>query len=170
MKTGSKPIIAALLLFASSVLYANENDSGNRDFYGDIGYLPLVVHLPYNVKLEPQLARYVLGLRLKENLDFEGMVGATTDGDKSVRATIGGLYMKPKLAITQSTTFFMRIGANRTLLDERASGSLTRLAYGYGLQTKIDDNLYCQVDYMHFGSTNSQRSVQGATISLGVIF
>lgn len=170
MKSKNKPIIAAFLLFAANALYANENFPPNEDFYNEIGYLPLAIHLPYNVTLKPQLVRYVLGVRFKENLDFEGIVGATTDSDKNVRATIGGLFIKPKMSISEDSTVFMRFGPTRTSLDGRASGSLTRIAYGLGFQTRISDNLYWQVDHMHYGSSNSSQSVKGVSTSLGMTF
>lgn len=162
--------IATALLFISSALYASETITDGKSSYGEIGYLPLAVHFPYNVTLKPKLVRYVLGVNFNEHLDLEGMVGATTDSDKSVRATIVGLFMKPKMAITEDSTIFLRFGSTRTLLDGRASGSLTRIAHGFGFQTKIGDNLYWQVDYMHYGSNDAYKSVRGGTISLGMTF
>lgn len=170
MKSRNQTIIAAVLLFASGVVSANEPAYQMRETYIEAGYLPLAIHFPYNVKLEPKLLRFTLGANFNEYLALEGMVGATTDSDKSVRSTIGGLFIKPKVTITEDSTVFMRVGPARTSLYGSASGSLTRLAYGFGLQTKISDNLHLQVDYMHYGSDNSYKSVRGGTISLGMTY
>lgn len=163
-------IVIASLLFISSALYASETITDEKNFYSEIGYLPLTVHFPYNVTLEPKLVRYVFGVKLHEHLDLEGIVGATTDSDNSVRANIGGIFMRPKVAMTEDSTVFLRFGPARTSLDGRASGSLTRIAYGFGFQTKIGDNLYWQVDYMHYGSNEAHKIVRGGTISLGMTF
>lgn len=164
-------VIPSLLLLVSATLCAAEEATTQRaNTYNEIGYLPLTIHLSNNVKFVPKLARYTLGKNLTEHLDLEGMLGATIDNDTDVRATIGGVFVKPKMSISEDSTLFMRFGPTRTLLDGRASGSPTRIAYGLGFQTQISDNLYWQVDYMHYGSPNSHQSAKGGSISLGMNF
>jgi opacity protein-like surface antigen len=82
-----------------------------------------------------------------------------------------GLFLKPKMALTENTEVFARAGVMRTeiIASPRGSHTGTDVAYGLGIQTNFTKSVYGQLDYMHSYDRDSVAA-KGYTLSLGTRF
>lgn len=167
MKMTIRKLTTLFLVITANAVCAQEPPS---TFYGEVGQLPLVVRFSDASKVTPKLVRSLIGINITENFAVEGVLGVTLNKDEDVTATMAGTFLKSHLAINEDVTFFGRLGVNRTMLGGVANGSITRTAYGIGLQTQFTRDFYGQFDYMIYGKSPNSESVRGATFSIGTRF
>lgn len=167
MKMTIRKLTALFLVITATAVCAQEPPT---TIYGEVGQLPLVVRFSDTSKVTPKLVRSLIGINITENFAVEGVLGVTLNKDEAVTATMAGTFLKSHLAINEDVTFFGRLGVNRTMLGGVANGSITRTAYGIGLQTQLTKDFYGQLDYMIYGKSPNSESVRGATFSIGTRF
>ena len=82
-----------------------------------------------------------------------------------------GIFIKPKMALTDNTEAFVRVGAVRADITAAtgASHKGNDLAYGLGIQTNFTKSVYGQLDYMN-AYERSGVAAKGYTVSLGARF
>lgn len=82
-----------------------------------------------------------------------------------------GIFLKPKMALTDSTEIFARVGAMRSKITAATGGAHTGndVAYGLGIQTNFTKTVYGQLDYMQSYDRDSVAA-KGYTLSLGTRF
>lgn len=176
MKTSKSACFALVAALSASAVCAQttNKDSGH---YAELGYLPLnMSDGTYTVK--PQMARFMVGTEINENLSVEGMVGATVSKDKQAgvdySSTAYGLFLKPKMEVATATQIFARVGYVHTSLDARTANARataydSSVAYGLGVQTQFTKDVYGQLDYMDYYRKDNQ-TVKGFTVSVGMRF
>lgn len=164
--------IAALAVLTITGAQAQSSYKGNG-YFGEIGYSQVKVSGDSGGK--PDAVRLLIGNELNKNLDVEAMYTGTvskdsqTGYDASVKSF--GILLKPKLALTENTDVFARIGLVRADITASASGSHTGtdMAYGVGIQTNFSKSVYGQIDYLNQYDRGG-ISAKGYTLSLGTRF
>jgi opacity protein-like surface antigen len=180
MKHSKHALVALLAVLAASTATAQSMnmDSG---YYGEVGYSALKFDDGSSTPT-PQLARFIVGKNINENLAFEGMAAFTVSKDTwqegvnkgELSGKHLGIYAKPKMEIAKNTEIFGRIGVSHTSWKSNSSAgdgndSFTKLAYGLGVQTQFTKDVYGQVDYMDLGKKDGV-SAKGFTVSVGTSF
>jgi hypothetical protein len=174
----SKRILVALFAVLSAGI-ASAQSVPNQSYYGEVGYTSLNIKSDDNgFDITPKLARFIVGKEIDKNLSVEGTYAitaskdsATIDGTKyTAKATMYGMYLKPKFEITKDVEAFARIGAVHSKYeDEVSSVSKTKASYGLGIQTQFSKDVYGQVDYMHYYKQEGITG-KGFTVSVGTRF
>jgi hypothetical protein len=176
MKNAKFAWVALLAALAAGTASAQSmvHDSG---YYGEIGYTPLSID-GKGVKYKPDVVRFVFGKDLNSNLSIEGMYLTTVSKDTYNGTTASysgyGLYLKPKMELTNDTEVFARVGYARSESKESgagfsSSGSGSDLSYGIGIQTKFTKEVYGQLDYINYYDKDSVK-IKGFTVSMGTRF
>ena len=169
-------IIAAATLAAlcMSGAQAQSRNTSNSSFYAEIGYSPTEVSGAGGTA-KPEAMRFLVGNEVNQNLSIEGMYITTVSKESRVGydASVSGygLFLKPKMALTDNIEVFARIGAMRADITASASGAHTGtdVAYGLGIQTNFTKTVYGQLDYMNTYDRGGV-SAKGYTLSLGTRF
>lgn len=157
-------------LQAQTTLYPN-----NVGYYAEFGYSALDLKVDGGETSTPQIARVIVGKELHKNLAIEAMYATTVSRDRkatySGEYTGYGLMLKPKMALSDSTELFARLGWARSDVTASAAGATTGsdMLSGAGIQTKFTPNILGQVDYTNYFHRSGIRA-QGWGISLGVLF
>jgi hypothetical protein len=108
-------------------------------------------------------------------MGLEAMYTTTVSKDSRVGydASVShfGIFIKPKMALTDNTEAFVRVGAVRADITAAtgASHKGNDLAYGLGIQTNFTQSVYGQLDYMN-AYERSGVAAKGYTLSLGARF
>ena len=163
--------IATLAVLCASGAQAQSRTSADNGYYAEIGYSPIDVSGAGGTAT-PDTLRFLIGNELNKNLAVEAFYITTTSKDsrESYNASISGfgMYLKPKMALSESTEVFARLGFMRADITAAANGSHTGtdLAYGLGVQTNFTKSVYGQLDYMN-SYDRSGVSAKGYTLSLG---
>jgi opacity protein-like surface antigen len=166
--------IASLAVLCATGAQAQSRTAADNGYYGEIGYSPVDVS-GVSGSATPLTLRFLVGNELNKNLALEGMYITTTSKDTRVGydASIKGfgLFLKPKMALTENTEVFARAGVMRTeiIASPRGSHTGTDVAYGLGIQTNFTKSVYGQLDYMHSYDRDSVAA-KGYTLSLGTRF
>ncbi|WP_281891350.1 porin family protein [Limnohabitans sp. TEGF004] len=164
----------SLCVAGSALADSYKNDSG---YYAELGYTPLSLG-DSTATVKPKLARFGVGKNVHENLAVEAMYATTVSKDTYQGADVTssgyGLFLKPKMEIAKNTELFGRLGWFKTNLKVSASGlsaadSGSDFSYGLGVQTKLTDTLYGQVDYMNFYHKDGITS-KALSFSIGARF
>ena len=179
MKNSKYALIALLSALAAGSVSAQS--MSNQGYYGEVGYSALKFDDGASTPT-PQLARFVVGKNINENLAFEGMAAFTVSKDTwqegvnkgELSGKHLGIYAKPKMEIAKDTEIFARVGVSHTSWKSNSSAgdssdSFTKLAYGLGVQTQFTRDIYGQVDYMDLGKKDGV-SAKGFTVSVGTRF
>jgi hypothetical protein len=149
----------------------------DSDYYGEIGYTPLNID-GAGVTYKPDVARFVIGKDLNSNLSIEGMYSTTVSKDSYNGSTVSysgyGLYLKPKMEVTNDTEVFARVGYARSEFKSSGAGfssstSDSDVSYGLGIQTKFTKEIYGQLDYMNYYSKDNVKA-KGFNVSVGTRF
>ena len=168
-------LIAAAALAVLCVTGAQaQSRMADTVYYGEIGYSAVDV-TGSGGGATPETLRFLLGTDLNKGMGLEALYITTTSKDSrpgydaSVRGF--GIFLKPKMALTESTEVFARVGAMRAEITGGTGGSHTGtdFAYGLGIQTNFTKTVYGQVDYMHSYEKDGV-SAKGYTLSLGTRF
>jgi opacity protein-like surface antigen len=164
---------AALAVLCATGAQAQSRMAENG-YYGEIGYSAVDV-TGSGGGATPDTLRFLLGSDLNKGMGLEALYITTTSKDSrpgydaSVRGF--GIFLKPKMALTESTEAFARLGAMRAEITGGTGGSHTGtdFAYGLGIQTNFTKTVYGQVDYMQSYDKDGV-SAKGYTLSLGTRF
>ena len=120
----------------------------------------------------------MVGVNVHDNLSVEGMAAVTVVSDTYQNADISanawGVFLKPKLQVTQDTQVFARAGyvsseLKASVSNYAASTSGSDVGYGLGGQTQITSKVYGQIDYMNYYNKNG-FAAKGFTVSVGARF
>jgi hypothetical protein len=164
--------IAILAVMCATGAQAQNRTTTDSSYYGEIGYSPVEVS-NNGGDATPDVMRFLIGTELNKNFALEAMYMMTTHKDSRVgyeaKMSGFGIFLKPKMALSDSTEVFSRAGVMRSEITASASGAHkgTDLAYGVGIQTNFTKSVYGQLDYM----TSYDRdnvSAKGYTLSLGM--
>lgn len=164
---------AALAALCATGVQAQSRMAENG-YYGEIGYSSVDVS-GAGGGATPETLRFLVGTELNKGLGLEALYITTVSKDSRVgydAAVRGfGIFVKPKMALTESTEVFARLGAMRAEITAATGGarSGTDLAYGLGIQTNFTKTVYGQLDYMHAYDKDGV-SAKGYTLSVGTRF
>lgn len=167
-------LMAALFVASTTMVHAQSQRAMGNGYYGEIGYSPTNLTGPGGDS-KPDALRFLIGYDVHPNLGVEALYSTTVTKESRVGydASISafGLLLKPKMALTPSTDIFARVGAIRADITASTRGSRTGtdFAYGLGIQTKLSDSIYGQLDFMH-SYDRDNVSAKGYTISIGKRF
>lgn len=139
------------------------------------------------VESKPAALRAIVGVEINPNLAVEGLVGfGLSDDEISVRGlgtaagskleidNVVGLYVKPKVKLSQNLEAFARAGfahakASASIAGASASASESGFSYGLGLSYSFSQNASLNVDYMSYLDKNA-TTVTGITVGVGFKF
>jgi opacity protein-like surface antigen len=166
--------LAALAVMCAAGAQAQSQTATNNDTYIEIGYSPIQVS-QNGSEATPDAARFLVGVELNKNMAFEAMYVMTSRKESRVgyegQINGYGLFLKPKMGLTDNTEIFARVGAMRAEITASTSGAYTGndWAYGLGVQTNFTKSVYGQLDYMT--SYNRENvAAKGYALSLGMRF
>ena len=148
----------------------NRTDMGN-DFYAEVGYSQVKVS-GAGGNAKPDAVRLLIGKDLSKNLGLEAMYTTTVSKDSRAGydASVSnfGVFLKPKMALTDNTEIFARVGAMRADITAApgASHKGNDMAFGVGIQTNFTQSVFGQLDYMN-SYERSGVAAKGFTVSLG---
>ena len=178
MKNSKHALVALLAVMAVGTVSAQtmKKDSG---YYGEVGYTGLKIKNDSNgFDATPKLARLIVGKEIDKNLSVEGTYAFTASKDSgvfggtnyTVKGSMFGAYLKPKVEIAKDVEAFARIGAIHSKYEDGVTSvSGTKLAYGIGVQAQITKDIYGQVDYMNYYKQDG-LTAKGLTLSVGTRF
>ena len=120
--------IAALAVLTITGAQAQSSYKGNG-YFGEIGYSQVKVS-GAGGSAKPDAVRLLIGNEINKNLDVEAMYTSTVSKDSQVgyEASVNsfGIFLKPKLALTENTDVFARVCAvvrcNRQMLGIQLRG------------------------------------------------
>jgi hypothetical protein len=168
----------ALTLMAALVgtgAQAQSRSNSDMGYYGEIAYAPLELGDSAATDSKPKAARFIIGKDLSPNLALEGMYTTTMSKDDrgtfNASASNYGIHIKPKMALTQDTLVFARLGVTRSDITASAAGSHkgNDFSYGVGVQTNFTKTFYGQLDYMNYFDKDN-LSAKGFALSVGTRF
>ena len=165
---------AALALLSITNVQAQSRNNMDNGYYGEVGYSPVDVS-GTGGSATPHALRFVLGNEVNKNLGVEAMYSTniSKDSRQGYEASYSGfgVFLKPKIALSESTEMFARVGVLRADITASTNGSHTGtdFAYGLGIQTNLSKSMYGQLDYMHSYDRDSVAA-KGYTLSLGMRF
>lgn len=161
-------------MLSISAAQAQSRTSADYGYYGEIGYSPVDVS-GTGGNAKPHAVRFLIGNEINKNLGIEAVYTTTMSKDSRMGYDASfsgfGLLLKPKMALTDSTEIFARVGLLRADITASTSGSHTGtdMAYGLGIQTNFTKSVYGQLDYMHSYDRDSVAA-KGYTLSIGTRF
>jgi len=166
--------IVSLAILSATGVQAQSRTSADNGYYGEIGYSPVDVS-GSGGNAKPHAVRFLIGNELNKNLGLEAMYTTSMSKDSQLGYDASfsgfGVFLKPKMALTESTEVFARVGLLRADITASTSGSHTGtdMAYGLGIQTNFTKTVYGQLDYMHSYDRDSVAA-KGYTLSIGTRF
>jgi hypothetical protein len=174
MKKNRLITIAALTVLCATGAQAQSRTSADIGSYVEIGYSPVDIS-GSGGNAKPEAMRFLIGNELNKNLGLEAMYTTTvskenrTGYEASFRSL--GIFLKPKMALNESTEVFARLGLLRADITASSSGSHmgNDLAYGMGIQTNFTKTVYGQFDFLHSYDRDG-ITAKGYTLSLGTRF
>jgi opacity protein-like surface antigen len=177
MKNHKYTCIAILVALTAGT--ASAQSMANQDFYGELGYTSLNIKNDNNgFDIAPKLMRVVIGKELNKALSVEGAYAFTTSKDSDMvgqekytgKASMYGVYLKPKFEITNGVEAFARVGVIHTKYEDEGSDvSKTKASYGLGLQAQFTKDIHGQLDYMNYYKHDGMTG-KGFTLSIGTRF
>jgi hypothetical protein len=177
MKNPKHVLIALFAVLAAGI--ASAQAMSDQSYYGEVGYTSLNIKNDDNgFEIKPKLARFIVGKEIDKNLSIEGSYAITAskdsvtlDGEKyTAKATMYGMYLKPKFEIAKDVEAFARIGVIHSKYeDEGSSVSKTNASYGLGIQAQFTKDVYGQLDYMNYYKQDGVTG-KGFTVSVGTRF
>ena len=144
-------------------------------YYAELGYSDLDLKVNDGQTSTPKIVRVIVGKELHPYMAVEAMFATTASrdgkGTYSGEYTGYGLMLKPKMALTDSTELFARLGWARSDITASAAGATTGsdVLSGAGIQTKFTPNVHGQIDYTNYFHRSGIKA-QGWGISVGMHF
>jgi len=177
-------IVALSVALACTGAFA-QSKSKDDSAYMELGYNSG----QYNITELPGLSNanhllITLGKNMSQNYALEGVYAngmsdaSTTSPTVNVRlASSYGLYVKPKMVLSDAVELFARVGyfnfkANSTVpsdTTQNQSVSGTSLSYGLGASMKIVNNIYGNLDWMQMYKKEG-TDIKGMGLSIGYKF
>jgi opacity protein-like surface antigen len=171
------------LMIASAVAIACTGVQAQ--FSGELGYAPTTITIKDSgdkIKTKPSAIRGLLGYELHPNLAVEGMLAfGLSDSDVSLNGrtvptvnikidSVTGIYLKPKMKLSDAFEVFARLGFADMKIKASApryseSGSESGSSYGAGLSYAITSNYSVSADYMNYIDKNGGKA-DGWTVGL----
>jgi opacity protein-like surface antigen len=155
--------------------------------YGEVGYTSTTFKGDaggFTQEGSPSVIRAILGYELNPNLAVEGMGafgisdstfkvnGVNQDGKLKADNAIG-VYLKPKMKLSESVEIFGRAGYTRVRgtvsYTDPISSNYNSISYGAGLGYAIDSKTSLNVDYMQYINKDGFK-VNGFTLGAGYKF
>jgi opacity protein-like surface antigen len=183
LKEIMKKIVIATLVALSAI-------GAQAQTYGEIGYTTTTVKNNidgFSIKGSPSAIRGILGYELNPNLAIEGLAafgmsdatvkvnGVEVPSLKVEIANSLGIYLKPKMKLSDAVEIFGRIGFSRVKGTISAagegseSGSESSISYGAGLSFAVNPKTSLNADYMQYLSKDGFK-VNGFTFGVGFKF
>ena len=174
MKKTQLILIASLAILGATSVQAQSRTSADGSYYGEVGYSPVDVS-GGGGSATPKALRFLIGNEINKNLGIEASY--TTTFSKDSRTGYDGsfsglgIFLKPKMALGESTELFARVGFMRADITASTGGSHPgpAMACGLGIQTNITKSVYGQLDFMHLYDRDSVAA-KGYTLSVGTRF
>ena len=177
-------IVALSVALACTGAFA-QSKAKNDSAYIELGYNSG----QYNITELPGLSNanhllITLGKNMSQNYALEGVYAngmsdaSTTSPVVNVRlASSYGLYVKPKLALSETFELFARVGyfnfkANSTVpsdTTQNQSANGTSLSYGLGASMKITNAVYGNLDWMQMYKKDG-ADIKGMGLGIGYSF
>jgi opacity protein-like surface antigen len=167
--------LTLLATLAGTGAQAQSRTMSDVGYYGEIAYAPLEVGDSAASTSKPKAARFIIGKDLSPTLAVEGMYTSTMSKDDrgTFNASVSnyGIHLKPKMALTENTLVFARLGVTHSDITASAAGSHkgNDLSYGVGVQTNFTKTVYGQLDYMNYYDKDN-TSAKGFALSVGTRF
>lgn len=179
MKTINRVLVSLVLVATAGVVSAQ---TAAKDFYFEGGLTPMKLS-GSELSVTPVAARLTLGKNINANLAVEGVYVFTASKDSVKEQNVNidiavsgyGVYLKPKMEVTNGTEVFGRVGYTSAKLTASSGNvsitgdTVNSLSYGVGLQTEINKDWYAQADYMIFIKKDGDTA-KGLGISAGYRF
>ena len=165
-------LLTTLAVFSA---HGQSRQSSDLGFYGEVGYAPIDLKSDAGGTSTPKTVRFILGKDINQNLAVEGMYMTTMSKDSRVgfegTTSNYGIALKPKMALTENTDLFARVGWSHANITASAAGAHTGtdFTYGLGVQTNITKSVYGQLDYMSYFDKDG-ISAKGYSLSIGTRF
>lgn len=174
MKKNQLMAIAVLAMLSITGAQAQSRTSADNGYYGEIGYSPVDVSGGGGTAT-PKALRFLIGNEINKNLGIEATYTTSVSKDSRIGYDGSfsglGIFLKPKMALSESTEVFARVGFMHADITASNAGSHTGtdMAYGLGIQTNFTKSVYGQLDYMNSYDRDSV-SAKGYTLSIGTRF
>jgi opacity protein-like surface antigen len=176
--------LSILVLLAMGVSAHAQTQTPANPWYGELAYAPVKIKEAGATDGTAKNLRGILGYELHPNVALEGLLSLGV-GDASVTVNgdpvdtrvnrVVGLYVKPKVAVSQDIELFARLGYARTKITstsstgDSGSGSESDMSYGLGAAYRINDRWSAVVDYMRYHDKDGVR-LQGLSAGLRLRF
>ena len=180
MKTKSNIVTAILTMVCATA--SAQSTINNPALYGEIGYVSLSIK-DSGLSVSPAVLRGVLGYNINHNLDVEGMLGFGVKKDTETVSgitadikvgTMVGVYLKPKINLSNDVELFARFGYAKAGLEGSARGytisdSGSDTSYGLGMKFKVANNTSLVMDYMSYYDKDGAKAT-GVSVGMGFKF
>ena len=192
MKKLTSTVLLVTGLTAGTITHAQTVPTANK-WYTEVGYLS-ARHTAGGFDFDANGLRVTLGKEVTPGLAVEGfLVPGTSTGTGSITydgvkanyegklKSMYGIYVKPRMKITESAEIFGRLGFAGTSRDvlvvnstnpadrARVSDSGSDVSYGVGSSIKLTESLSVTLDYMSYYGKSSIK-INGYTVGLGYRF
>jgi opacity protein-like surface antigen len=156
--------------------------------YGEVGYTSTTFKggaVGNTQEGSPSVIRAILGYEINPNLAVEGMGafgisdstfkynGERVPGVKLKADNALGVYLKPKMKLSESVEIFGRVGYTRVKgtvsYTDPISSNYNSFSYGAGLGYAIDSKTSLNVDYMQYINKDGFK-INGFTLGVGYKF
>ncbi len=177
--------LSILVLLAAGASVHAQTQKPVNPWYGELAYAPVKIKQVDVTGSTAKNLRGIVGYELHPHVALEGLLSlgvgdasATVSGDPvDTRVDrVVGLYVKPKLAVSQDIELFARLGYARTKVTstltatgEAESESVSDVSYGLGASYRINERWSAVVDYMHYSEKYGTR-LQGWAVGLRLKF
>lgn len=167
-------IFGLIIFLNSSNAYSQGKDNPESGVYlqGGLASLTYQYGTRYKYDLGTTYAIYG-GYNFNQNLAIEGLYATSSTANYSTTLSFGGLYLKPKLPITESIELFGRLGTNSMTISTTYNGSVTKSypSYGGGLSIYLDpqQKYYISLEYMMWAKSGIEK-LTGSSVAFGTKF
>lgn len=160
--------------------------SAQAQYFGELAFVGTTIKEDKaGPKFTPNALRATLGYELNPQIAIETMV-AVGAGSKKITDDKGingrfkisnslGVFVKPKVQISQDLEVFARLGVHRASLkatwDDGDSNDFSATAFSYGVGTsyQVTSTMSINADYMHYGKKEGV-TYRGFAIGVGYKF
>ncbi len=152
------------------------------EVYVEGNFVPLRITGDHGLTSDPQPSALmgIIGYGLHPNWAVEAAVGLRLEKDSANRSAGGGsvnaqlnstygLYLKPRVQVSEACELFGRVGYLRSKLELADSFTRSSTAWGLGLNYAIDRNTYLTVGYNELFKKDDV-TVKGVNLGVGYRF
>lgn len=174
-----KTLVFAAALLAFGGAYAQKS---TLPVYGEVGYSFIKIE-DESDDIKLGALRGIAGIEVHPNVALEGMIGfGVKDENINILGTdvkvklerFYGLYVKPKLKVTNELELFARLGyahskVKASALGTSSSDSEGDASYGVGASYSFSPRAYGTIDYMSYYNKDGVKA-NGVTLGVGFRF